>query len=76
MADLLSKATSDRGDNNQARVIRDKAFTLLKQAVDEIRDCGQYVFWRDTQRYKGYVSHYHKRWNKSNKNTETVDVTS
>jgi hypothetical protein len=63
MADLLSRATSDRADNNQARVIRDKAFTLLKQTVDEIRDCGQYIFWRDPQRYKGYVSQYNKKYN-------------
>lgn len=72
MADLLSKATSDRGDNNQARVIRDKAFTLLKQAVDEIRDCGQYVFWRDAQRYKGYVSQYNKRFNKARTSSEEM----
>jgi hypothetical protein len=68
LADLLSRATSERGDNNQARVTRDKAYTLLKQALDEIRECGQYVFWRNPQRLKGYVSQYHKRWKKSNKN--------
>jgi len=63
MAELLSQATSDRADNNAARVIRDKAYTLLKQAVDEIRDCGQYVFWRNAERFKGYVSNYNKRFN-------------
>jgi hypothetical protein len=70
MADLLSKATADRADNNHARVTRDKAYTLLKQAVDEIRECGQYVFWRDAQRYKGYVSVYFKRHNISNKTNQ------
>ena len=72
MAELLSRATSDRADNNQARVIRDKAYTLLKQAVDEIRDCGQYVFWRDAQRYKGYVSQYNKRFNKTRTSSEEM----
>lgn len=32
------------------KVWRDKASTHLKQAVDEIRECGQYVFWRDEAR--------------------------
>lgn len=75
MAELLSRATSDRAGDNQARVTRDKAFTLLKQAIDEIRECGQYVFWHDAQRYKGYISQYHRRWNKSNKNNAVAEGT-
>ena len=73
---LLGKATADREDNSAARIIRDRAYTHLKEAVDEIRNCGQYVFWRDENRLKGYVSHYHKRRNRSSvsdvKNEETV----
>ncbi len=65
MAELLSLAATNRADNNEARVTRDKAYTYLKQAMDEIRECGQYVFWRDEQRYKGYISQYVKRHNKN-----------
>lgn len=69
MAKLLSRATTVRVDNNQARIIRDQAFTHLKDAIDEIRACGQYVFWRNNQRYKGYVSQYYKRISRS-RNTD------
>jgi hypothetical protein len=65
MAELLSLASSERATDNEERVIRDKAFTLLKEAVDQIRTCGQYVFWRDAQRFKGYVSTYNKRFNQN-----------
>ena len=34
--------------------MRDKAYTHLKQAVDQVRECGQYVFWRNEARLKGY----------------------
>ena len=70
MAELLSRSTTDRAEDNQARVTRDKAYTLLKQAIDEIRSVGQYVFWRDAQRYKGYVSAYFKRHNSGNKTNQ------
>ncbi len=73
MAELLSQATADRADNNEARVIRDKAYTLLKRVVDEVRTVGQYVFWRDQSRLKGYVSRYRKtRRGKSKTTDETV----
>ncbi len=62
LADLLAKATTDRADNNSARIIRDKAYTHLKQAVDEVRECGQYVFWRSNEaRLKGYGSRYFRK---------------
>ena len=60
MATLLSQVSVDRAERNSERVIRDKAYTFLKQALDEVRACGQYVFWRDEDRLKGYVSQYHK----------------
>jgi hypothetical protein len=35
-----------------------QAFTHLKEAVDLIRQCGQYAFWRNAGRLKGYRSNY------------------
>ena len=61
MATLLSQATVVRADQNAERVLRDRAYTYVKQALEEIRNCGQYVFWRDEERLKGYVSQYHSR---------------
>ncbi len=61
LSDLLAQATTDREENNSARVIRDQAFTYLKQAVDEVRNCGQYVFWRNEERLKGYGSQHFRK---------------
>ncbi len=46
-------------------IIRDQAFTCLKQAMYEIRRCGKYVFWRNADRLKGYSSDYWKASNAS-----------
>ena len=61
MADLLAKSNEQKMKDNKLRILRDKAYTHMKEAVDEIRRCGQYAFWKDEQRYKGYVSLYHKK---------------
>lgn len=58
MADLLSKNATIRIDSSKERILRDKAFTYLRQVVDEIRACAQFVFWDNEERLKGYVSQY------------------
>ncbi len=63
MGDLLGAANGERKKDSEAMEIRDKAYTLLKQAVDEIRECGKFVFWRNPDRLKGYVSEF---WQKRN----------
>lgn len=63
MADLLASANGDRNEHSEAKTIRDKAYTYLKELVDEVRDAGKYLFWRTPERYKGYVSQYWKRRN-------------
>lgn len=61
MAELLGKATVGKEDKSPTQIIRDKAYSHLKEAVDEIRTCGQFVFWRDESRFKGYISAYFER---------------
>lgn len=56
MAKLLAVLNSNGLEDYKFRILRDKAFIHLKEAVDEIRRCGQYVFWKDNQRRKGYIS--------------------
>lgn len=63
MADLLGATNGERKEVSEAMIIRDKAYTYLKQAVDEIRECGKFVFWRNPDRLKGYVSEF---WQKRN----------
>jgi hypothetical protein len=75
LGELLGLATTSREDNSAARVMRDRAYTHLKEAVDEIRDCGQYVFWRDGARLKGYVSMYRRRQNRSSSSVPIEEQT-
>ena len=60
LADKLANAQVEREGSSRSIMIRDQAFTHLKEAVDEIRASGQYVFWRDEDRFHGYVSQYQK----------------
>lgn len=58
MAQLLALATKERNERNEAKRIRDRAFTHLKEAVDPIYECGQFAFREDPERRGGYRSHY------------------
>ncbi len=60
-AEILAKSNGEKYSDNVLRVLRDKAYTHLKESIDEIRRVGQYVFWRDDNRRKGYISKYAKR---------------
>jgi hypothetical protein len=62
LADLLGQANGDRKSENESKEIRDRMYTLLKYVVDEIRDCGKYVFWQNENRLKGYSSVYMRRY--------------
>jgi hypothetical protein len=69
MGDLLGATNGERKEDSEAMLIRDKAYTYLKQAVDEIRECGKFAFWRTPERLKGYVSDYWKSKNAVKENT-------
>lgn len=72
MASLLAQANGAKKEgNNQTKLLRDKAYAHLKEAVDEIRDAGKYVFYQNEQRYKGYVSSYFKKHNAETQNKKT-----
>ena len=62
LAVVLANANGEAGDDADVKEQRDKAYTHMKQVVDEIRATGQYLFWRDEDRKKGYVSAYKKRF--------------
>jgi hypothetical protein len=58
MADLLAKSNGAKLTDNKLKITRDKGYAYVKEAVDEIRHHGQYVFWRTEDRKKGYVSRF------------------
>lgn len=57
---LLAKSNNQKLKDNNMRLVRDKAYAHMKESVDEIRRCGTYVFWKNENRKKGYVSKYNK----------------
>ncbi len=58
LSELLAAMNGERADPNKGKFVRDQAYTLLKGIVDEIRQAGKYVFWKDEKRLKGYYSQY------------------
>jgi hypothetical protein len=70
IADLLASTTLE-ADYSSAKKIRDQAFTLLKNAVDEICNFGQYVFWKNDSRRRGYSSSYLRRVRKKRSKDDT-----
>jgi len=75
LASLLASSRGEKATDSDVKVLRDKAYTHLKAAVDEIREVGQYVFWRDEARLKGYGSAY-KRSHRSTADATTADTAS
>ncbi|WP_180335638.1 hypothetical protein [Labilibaculum filiforme] len=49
--------------------MRDRAYTYLKQLVDEIRTYGKYAFWNDEEKQKRYTSEYLRNSRKTKKET-------
>jgi len=63
MGDMAGSINSARRHKSEAKVIRNKAFAYLKEAIDPIRHCGKYIFWQNPNRMIGYTSNYWKRKN-------------
>ena len=58
LGELRADASVDKAADREKKLLRDQAYTHLKEAVDTIRECGQFVFWKNEDRAKGYVSDY------------------
>ena len=58
LADLRAIVNGDKYNPRFNREIRDAMYTLLKQCVNEINECGKFVFRNDPIRLKGYSSQY------------------
>jgi hypothetical protein len=58
LSQLYAEVNTERMEYEEAKSIRDKAYTHLKEAVDEIYDHGQFAFRGDDERLRGYRSNY------------------
>lgn len=54
MSGLLAAVNGSAEEGNQAKVLRDKAFTLLDEKAGSIREFGKYVFWKDEKKQQRY----------------------
>ena len=55
-SELLAASNGAAGEGNEAKILRDKAFTLLDEKARIIREYGQYVFWKDENKLKRYYA--------------------
>lgn len=67
LSSLKAEVVAFRLKGNETKLLRNKAYAYLKQAVDEIRKQGQYVFWRNPERLVGYFSQFYRQKNKKNR---------
>lgn len=70
MAVLPATANCDKAGQNESKTNRNKACNHLKELVDDVREAGKYLFWRNPNWYRGYVSQY---WQKLNRNSKKED---
>jgi len=60
LSSLQAQVTNSKYNMIVKRTIRNQAFWHLKEGVDEVRRVGQFVFNKDNDKHKGYVSLYKK----------------
>jgi hypothetical protein len=64
LASILARANGEKSLESEVKVIRDRAFTYLKEATVEIKDCGPYVFRKKPNRLKDYQNIYKNKHRK------------
>ena len=75
LADILAKVNGSRADTHPLRILRDKAYIHLKEAMDIVRMAGQYAFWKDDTRKRLYTSSYVRRKNNLRKSKTEESTT-
>ena len=61
LGELRADASVDKDSYRAALVLRNQAYTHLKEAVDEVRRVGRFVFRKEEERLKGYRSEYKRQ---------------
>ncbi len=65
LASLLAKATLDKSESSEERVLRDKIFTILKGKMRELSFAGKYAFRHEPNHVTRYSISYTPRKRKS-----------
>ncbi|RUT78342.1 hypothetical protein [Ancylomarina longa] len=62
---MVSSINGERNENDKpAKEMRDRAYTYLKEAIDQISDFGKFVFWEDEEKLEKYASAYFRKLRK------------
>jgi len=65
LGSMLSSINGERDENDKpAKEMRDRAYTYLKEAIDQISDFGKFVFWEDEEKLEKYASAYFRKLRK------------
>jgi hypothetical protein len=64
LAEKSAAARNEKASGRGSKAMRDRAYTYLKVAVDEIRAAGRFLFWDDDVRLQGYRSEYVRKLNR------------
>jgi hypothetical protein len=67
LAGVLARSNGEKLEGSEVLEMRNKAYTYLKLAVDEVRDYGKYVFRKDDEKRQGYRSEYLRKKNQRNR---------
>lgn len=69
LVDLINQVDGVKNSKTRPeKLMRDRAYTHLKQLVDEIRAYGKYAFWNDEDKQKRYSSEYGRKKHTKNDN--------
>lgn len=58
MSELLGRANGMRDSNQESKLMRDRAYTFLRELVSEVRRYGKFVFRKDEDHAAKYASEY------------------
>lgn len=58
LTDVYGKVTSDKGDQNEARILRDQAFFYCKTLERQIKRAARLVFRKEPEMFQRYRSNY------------------
>ncbi len=75
LSDIYSRMVIDPKKLDEAKVIYYKAWTYLKEALDEVYEAGRYVFDEDDPRHALYYSDYHVRLGKASAKAKRIQNT-
>jgi len=73
LADLLAAANGERHAPNEDKIVRNQAYTLLKEEVDELREFGKFLFWKDPKHAEKYASAYLRKKNRRHRTSTSEE---